>query len=271
MAISFTRSGPNAEKWRLRGPPANRAGYALENLDYSRDTELAEQRTAEEPIRHLRGLTENAQRKTVNVPSQLSPANRWLWGGFALLLLAVVAPLDYVTGRDFSFTLLYLAPIAIAIWLVGAIPALVLCFLAACCSMAGELIHDAPLSAALWNAGGRLGVYLSFYVILGYLREHKTSGVVTPLARKWIAIGAAVPCLAIVAAGIAYHSRPTNGPLLSTAAAASPERLADQNPLAELSSLVQRSLKLSRPLLLGSRDPNGPSCIEISRRATSKA
>ncbi len=205
-----------------------------------------------------------ARRKTANVPSRSDPANKWLLGSVALLLLAGVALLDYLAGRDFSFTLLYLAPISIAIWFVGALPALVMCFLAAGCSITGELYDNASLSAALWNAGGRLGVYLAFYVILGYLREHKMSGVITPLSRKWIAIGAATPFLVIIAAGIAHHHAPMNGPLLSAAETASSGRLGDHNPLIELSSLVQQSLKLSRPLLLGSRDPNGPSCIQIS-------
>src|SRR5438046_1606346 len=123
------------------------------------------------------------RRTTTNRSSRSNPAKKWLMGGAAVLLLVVVAVLDYLSGRDFSFTLLYLGPIAIAIWFVGPLPGLVLCFSAAGSGMAIEFLDRAP-AAALWNGGVRLGVYLVFFVLLSYLREHKTSGVVTPLSRK---------------------------------------------------------------------------------------
>jgi len=49
--------------------------------------------------------------------------------------------LDYVTGRDFSFTLMYLAPISVAVWYIGPIAGLVLGFFAAACGLViGSLI-----------------------------------------------------------------------------------------------------------------------------------
>jgi hypothetical protein len=38
---------------------------------------------------------------------------------------------------------------------------------------------------------------------------------------------------------------------------------APPSPLAELASLVERSMRSSRPVLLGSRDPKGPSCVPV--------
>jgi hypothetical protein len=43
----------------------------------------------------------------------------------------------------------------------------------------------------------------------------------------------------------------------------SAQEVANLSPLAELASLVERSMRASRPVLLGSRDPKGPSCVPV--------
>src|SRR5262245_7756913 len=107
-----------------------------------------------------------ARHDTAYAPIELSPAKKSLVAVGALALFAVVAFLDFVTGRAFSFTLLYLAPISISIWFVGPVPSLALCCSAAASSSTVELIEGATSSAALWNAGVRLGIYLLFYALL---------------------------------------------------------------------------------------------------------
>src|SRR6266480_4959839 len=105
----------------------------------------------------------------VVMESRWSSVRKWLLLGIAIGLLVIVGLLDYVTGNDFSFTLMYLAPISVAIWYIGPIAGLALCFLAAAGGLVIELTVGMPLPAALWNAGVRLGVYVVFYAILNQL------------------------------------------------------------------------------------------------------
>jgi hypothetical protein len=180
-------------------------------------------------------------------------------GVLALCGLGIVGYLDYVTGRDLSFTLLYLAPISVAVWFVGPAAGLMLCCLAAASNMIVELSDRAPLGVALWNSAVRFGVYVIFYSLLSYLREHKPSGQIRPPVRRLIAVGVGIAAVTLVAAGIIQHQTPHKAPPHSVGSPAIAE-----GPVAELASLVQQSLRSSRPLLLGSRDPNGPSCVTIS-------
>jgi hypothetical protein len=196
-------------------------------------------------------------------PVELSPAKKALVAVGALSLFAVVAICDYLTGRAFSFTLLYLAPISIAIWFVGPVPSLVMCFLAAVNSIAIELTDGGTPSAALWNAGIRLGVYLLFYALVGYLRHHKPSVIRATCTRRWITAAALMPCGALLGASL-LPSTPAEQRLRAVTGSSRSGDLAHKSPLAELASLVEESMKASRTLLLGSRDPYGPSCVQIS-------
>src|SRR5437016_4713904 len=100
---------------------------------------------------------------TVRRLSRSGRAHQWLMGAIALCGLGIVGYLDYLTGKDLSFTLLYLAPISIAVWFVGPTAGLVLCCMAAASSMTSETISKAPIGIALWNTGIRFGVYIVFY------------------------------------------------------------------------------------------------------------
>src|SRR3954462_11631261 len=106
-----------------------------------------------------------------------SSTRKWVLGGICIGLLVTVGLLDYLAGNDLSFTLLYLAPIAIAIWYIGPIAGSVLCFSAAISGLSIELMIGRPLPTALWNVGVRLGVYVVFYAILNQLRDGHSRGV----------------------------------------------------------------------------------------------
>src|SRR4051812_14400513 len=54
------------------------------------------------------------------------------------------------------------------------------------------------------------------------------------------------------------HLDPTPTPAATRPAADAPQALLDH-----LEVLVQASMRASRPVLLGSRDPRGPSCVSI--------
>jgi hypothetical protein len=198
------------------------------------------------------------------VPVEKSPAKKCLITLGTLGLFAVVSFLDFTTGKEFSFTLPYLATISISIWFVGPAPSLVLCFLAAASSMICESADGTNSSAVLWNAAGRLGIYLLFYVILAYLREHKPSAVRANRMRRWIAAAALLPFGALIGGAIIRSVSDDVGQraVVVPASNAAPTVKA---PWAELAALVEAAAKESRPILLGSRDPNGESCVVVSR------
>jgi hypothetical protein len=204
-----------------------------------------------------------ARHKSAHAPFELSPAKKRLVAVGALLSLAVVAYFDNFMGKGLNFTLLYLAPISISIWFVGPAPSLVMCFLAAASSLTKALMGGTAPSAALWNAGVRLGIFLLFFALLGHLREHKPSFIRAKRTLRWLAAAVLVPCGAIVVASILRNTPAAEGLRAATASSTS-ATVADKSALAELGSLVEESLKASRPLLLGSRDPNGTSCVHIT-------
>jgi hypothetical protein len=206
-----------------------------------------------------------SSRNSAYAPLHRSPARKWLMGGVALLSLAAVGLCDYLTGKAFSFTLLYLAPICIAIWFIGNVPGLLFCFLAVIGAMIGELSDRASLPGALWNAGIRLGVYFVFYSLVSHLRDNQPTGKLQIRSRKWLAIGALVPCLMLIAAAVVQRLDRANGARYGADGLWSSNWTDEERPLASLASLVEQTLKLTRPLLLGSRDPNGPSCVQVSR------
>ncbi len=188
-------------------------------------------------------------------------------GAIAIAAMAIVATLDYLSGREFSFTLLYLVPIAVAIAFVGPLPGFLLCVIAAGSGMRTELADHAPVSAALWNAGVRLGVYLVFYALFSFVLDNKATKRRIALARKCLDTGAALAVFFFVAAGFAKYEETLRPPAgKSVGDSSNSVGHSDESHFAELNKLVPQSLGLCRPLLLGSRDPSGPSCVRISPR-----
>ena len=120
---------------------------------------------------------------------------RWVTVGVALAFLVTLGWVDWVTGRDVSLSVFYVAPIALTTWFVnrrtGAFFALlstVTWFLAD--DMGRPYVQ--PL-VPYWNAFVRLGFYLVMVVILAKLkltlahernlsREDPTTGIANPRA-----------------------------------------------------------------------------------------
>src|SRR5947207_1874270 len=50
------------------------------------------------------------------------------------------------------------------------------------------------------------------------------------------------------------------------APAVSPQSIKPERAMGELISLLEQTLRASRPVLLGSRDPRGPSCVSVVKR-----
>ncbi len=185
----------------------------------------------------------------------------WPALGIAIFQLAAVIVVDYLTGKDVSFTLLYLLPISTAAWFVGRNAGLVFCGLAAVAGLAMELVEEPLLAKEFWNTGIRLGLYLTFSMLLSYAKDHCFGEGVLRRTHRWVGIGMAAACLLALAAGILQRQGAT-----SAIAGSAANRLARQKgPLVELAELVDECVRTSRPVLLGSRDPRGPSCVTVSR------
>jgi diguanylate cyclase (GGDEF)-like protein len=120
---------------------------------------------------------------------------RWVTVAIAVVFLGTVGLVDYVTGRDVSLSVFYMAPIALTTWFVnrrtGAVFALLSTFTWFIADDMGRP-HIQPL-VPYWNTIVRLGFYLVMVVILAKLkltlehernlsREDPTTGIANPRA-----------------------------------------------------------------------------------------
>lgn len=88
-----------------------------------------------------------------------------VWIVVGVLLLSMVAFLDYITGVEFSFSLFYLLPISLISWALNARFGLIFAFLSSCVWIAvdiwsGNSNRTSNLFAYMWNATARLGFFL---------------------------------------------------------------------------------------------------------------
>src|SRR5439155_5240511 len=171
----------------------------------------------------------------------------WLAGALSAALLGLIGFLDYYTGKQASFTLLYLLPISTAKWFVGRRAGLIFCFAAAAIGLVAALSDSNPsLPAELWNAGIRLGVYLTFCTLLRQLRGQITAiPVLRQLGRSILLVVGSACALAAVGWILQRHLSPTqkNATAVTSLVQSDPQRA-----LAELASLVDRSMRASRPV-----------------------
>ena len=74
---------------------------------------------------------------------------------------------DYVTGTYLSFSLFYLVPVGIVRWRLGRNIGVAMALFTAEVGLAGDMAYrDRPPDHALWNAGARLGVFITVALIL---------------------------------------------------------------------------------------------------------
>lgn len=107
-------------------------------------------------------------------PAALGPLSRAGVLSLASLAILCLAVGDVLTGTEASFTLLYLAPIAFATWLVGLGAGVSLSAVAAVSSTAADVLarQGAPMATAImaWNLVIQLGVYLALVLLLSGFR-----------------------------------------------------------------------------------------------------
>ena len=90
----------------------------------------------------------------------------------ALLLAGAVGTLDAVTGKDLSFSIFYLLPIALVAWRLGTVPGAAWAAVAAAIWLLVGLGQGStiPLVVEYWNAAVRLGFFLIVAAALGRIR-----------------------------------------------------------------------------------------------------
>ncbi len=98
---------------------------------------------------------------------------RALVWAMTLALMVAVSVADYVTAADYSFTLFYLVPIALASWPLGRRAGTLISVLAVFGWLTADGLstpHYESWLVPAWNAGARLGIFLVISLLLPALR-----------------------------------------------------------------------------------------------------
>jgi diguanylate cyclase (GGDEF)-like protein len=104
----------------------------------------------------------------MNAVARLDGWAKAYWALIGIVLIAIVAELDILTGYELSFSLFYLLPIALVAWYGGRRAALAACILSAAAWLMAEVVSGQRYSQPLifvWNAAIRFG----FFVIVAWL------------------------------------------------------------------------------------------------------
>ena len=102
-------------------------------------------------------------------------AHRLVIISVSVLLVAVVAAIDHVTGQEVSFSIFYLIPISLAAWYGGRYTADAISILSALVWLAIDTISGKSYSSSVipfWNASVRLGFFVLVAHLLASLRAH---------------------------------------------------------------------------------------------------
>lgn len=116
----------------------------------------------------------------MNPDETVKKVSKPVWIVLGVLLLSVVAFLDYITGVEFSFSLFYLLPISLISWAISERLGLAFAILSSCVWIAvdiwsGNSNRLSNLFAYMWNATARLGFFLLpvFMIRLNRALQHE--------------------------------------------------------------------------------------------------
>lgn len=90
--------------------------------------------------------------------------------------VAVIGWIDYITGPDIGFSLVYILPVAASGWFAGMLPAIVVAVAAAVSWFAADRAwraSDLDMAISLWNGFTRLVIYVSQGVMLAILHRDR--------------------------------------------------------------------------------------------------
>lgn len=188
------------------------------------------------------------------------------------VLTLVVATIDFGVGAQTSVSLFYLLPLAILTWLVGRRWGIVFSVTLAIWAILLQAMERVVGIPDIWNAGMWCGVCVCFCVLLDQVRTHD-GGLKMVNSMRRVVIGTALIACAIAGAGLIVQqrllarqgirfTRQTDVPQLSPQPSSEPMTGARATRvMSQFRARMSATRNASRPLLLGSRDPNGPSCV----------
>jgi len=110
----------------------------------------------------------------MNLPEVLKRVSKSVWMAVGLLLLGLVAILDYITGIELSFSLFYLIPIGMVSWVVSEQLGMLTVVLSAGMWLVVELVSGITYASPfvyMWNTIIRIG---SFSVLVFTIRLLRT-------------------------------------------------------------------------------------------------
>ncbi|MEO8542918.1 MAG: GGDEF domain-containing protein [Burkholderiaceae bacterium] len=102
--------------------------------------------------------------------ARLAPATMLVLSACLVLLTGA---LDYHTGYELTFSIFYVAPIALAAWYLGRRSGLLICGLSAATWLSSDRLSGhvhLHLWVAVWNTGVRMGFFVIIAVLLARLR-----------------------------------------------------------------------------------------------------
>jgi hypothetical protein len=181
-------------------------------------------------------------------------------------LMGAIGAGDWATGWAVSFTLLYLIPIATAAWVVGRRAGMMMCVVATGMRLATNLPSPMSPATILWNAGIAFGIFLTFAGLLSHLRTANQNFPILRSLGKSVGFGLGLAAL-LALIGLLAERKLSAAPqtvsgFLARLPASAPSKPAQPgSPLADLSARAGVCTRLSRAILLGSRDLKLSSCV----------
>ncbi|HSY10389.1 MAG TPA: ATP-binding protein [Candidatus Dormibacteraeota bacterium] len=111
---------------------------------------------------------ETAKPSMLQIVKQLENRSRIVLIAIALLIIAVIGLVDYLTGHEISFSVFYLLGVALAVWFIGKWFGALVSVLSVAVWVVGDIASGARFSSPLipiWNAA----ILLTFYLVVVWL------------------------------------------------------------------------------------------------------
>jgi len=113
----------------------------------------------------MKGKRATAESSMMRFVKQLEQRSRAVFITAALLIVAAIGFVDYLTGFETSFSIFYLMAIGLAAWFLGRGHAIFISVLSVAVSLGGDLARGAHFSSPLvptWNAI----ILIAFYLVV---------------------------------------------------------------------------------------------------------
>lgn len=199
-----------------------------------------------------------------NTPNGSEPRRFHVSALLALACALMVAGLGFTQFYlvpDFSLILFYFVPVAIAGWYLGSGVAIALAIASAAIATVARTPQSPFTTVQAWNAAMRLGILLLCGQLAFQLRQRREPAAMMRSLRTIVIIS--IVCgFAMVGISVALLRTPAGAAGVAGGEMAKAESV-PEGSIAELARDLRVCLQVSRPLLLGSRDPRGQSCVTI--------